>query len=275
MTDSEKIKHIPYVEPNLDELKVYWPEGVTGQGALTPQGRSYYPLNDYQVEELVWAGKLPPWVIDGVETVTKFGGEAWGKSFGGNYPKSEWKSYGYVIKPRWNPEGLGRGVRFFDGSEEQRPPLTDHDMIQHRYIGAHDSIDVVIRDGEISWGIRVNGEEPEPSTPGIFKKWTIMGLAHKNWISKWIKIPEELSEFTGVLNFELIGGNLIEVHFRPSLEFFPMYGSTVIMNLMNCFGEPPEKFAAKEMHVVYDPVRVIDPREAGELSQRKMLIYKR
>lgn len=220
------------------------------------------PLDDRAVESAVEMGLMPPWMIDGVETVRRFDGMAW--RTGDTIPAC---AHGYIEKPIWNPYGLGIDAKRF----ETVLPITPGEgmMVQPFYHGDHVSTDVVIRDGVAEWG--VDAYAGRTDRLGVFKRWTVAGFCQPR-VS--IHVPNDMRYFTGCINVERIGGRVIEVHFRPTLELFPIYGDEVIDALIDAAPMPEAEHEPRgDMMVVNDDAKVVDLVALGEVSHRRALVY--
>ena len=256
---------IPVGDPYADHCGT---SGIYDLDALWPGWRSFGalpPLDDRSVECAVRAGLAPEWVIDGVETVRRFGGEAVGPlddadELCGDGP--------VVVKPRWNPSGLARRVRVANHGSKVTPLSADQ-MMQPCYSGEHWSVDFAVRDGVPLWGIAAEGE---PVQIGEFWRWTV---DRRYWLTTqaW-----NLDKFSGVVNVEMIDTKPIEVHFRPSIEFFPLYGDAAVQAIMEAAvgqaaGKPPT-VCGGTMLVVPRRARVVKcRRDLGEHSWRRQLAY--
>lgn len=216
------------------------------------------PLDDRTVEVAVRQRRLPKWVTHGVGTVRRFGGEAW-------MPDDRIPNCpdGYMVKPIWNPGGLGIDARHVSVLPD--PAEIPGMMVQPFYSGTHASTDVAIRDGVVRWGIEAVGQPT--AQPGLFRRWSITddGITA-------VKVPLELHDFTGCLNVETIDDNVIEVHFRPSLELFPLYGDDAIEALLTGAEKPPV-VKGGDLVVATDETQVVDLKALGEVSDRAFLAY--
>ena len=263
------------------ELDIQWPQWrkfVEETGCLPP-------LDDRTVETAVRMNLAPKWIIDGVETVRRFGGEAWGVE-----DDLEELPFGsIVVKPRWNAYGLAHGARIWEwnsASDEgtgPHPVLNSDEMCQSKYTGCHLSIDFALRSGLVLWGIQATGF-PTLGRFGRFCQWTVEAGAPSVfngavWPRHFTDAMEiALPRYTGVVNAELIEGKVIEVHFRPSLEFFPLYGEVAVRALMEAacgsasIGPPPVSGGVMQV-IARGTRRVKVRREFGEWSWRRSLIY--
>ena len=105
-----------------------------------------------------------------------------------------------VSKPRQNFEGLSDGAEL---------------VVQRPFTGEHVSTDWAFRGGLPLWGIATLGV-----ASGKFGQFDCWCCPHSMQNLPKFNLPG----YTGILNVEAIGGNIIEAHMRPSLEFFRLYG---------------------------------------------------
>lgn len=117
-------------------LLLQWPEALN----MNPRP----PLDDYEVEAHL--GGVPPWVLDKPRVLAAMGEEA--RAGTGQVPSTL-----CVVRPRWNAEGLARGLRM--GVEGETLP--DDLFWQRFYAGRHWSVDVAMRDGQTLWAIATEG----------------------------------------------------------------------------------------------------------------------
>ena len=92
-------------------------------------------------------------------------------------------------------------------------------------------------------------------------------------------LRSKLEGFCGVVNVETIGDHPIDVHFRPSLEFFPLYGKPLIDCMLRVMsrrepGERPDAIGGKILVIPRDSRR-IRVRDTDEASWRDELVYLR
>lgn len=155
-------------------------------------------------EESIWQTIDPDdiWVLDKLILSKKLGYNC--GPIGTAVPFCDW----YIVRPCVNALGLGLGTQKVWIHED-----TDHLPVGHFWCeifnGQHLSIDY-------HWGLQTLAVEGHKS-PDTFTKW-----------NKWCKVPDEiqlpnmLTAFAKRhewINCEYIDGHLIEVHFRPNLDF--------------------------------------------------------
>ncbi len=138
-------------------------------------------------------------------------------------------------KPIYNMRGMGAGSRVMRTMKEykhfQRPghfwmPLCE---------GEHVSSDVAVVDGEPQWWRHVTGLALDE---GTFDYWTVAKdtrPAIEAAAGKWI--GGHLAGYTGMLNLETIGGQIIEVHLRFADQWPDLYGDKWVEALIRLYAE--------------------------------------
>lgn len=262
----------PYLDhhgtTDLNVLTALWPEWESF-GPLPP-------LDDWTVECAVRAGLAPAWILDRSVVINKLGGTAHAPS---SVLSADWLPV--VVKPRWNPNGLATGVEFVE--RQQKPQdwkriLKRSEIAQPVYAGYHTSTDFAVYEGTVLWGIAATGF-PAPGRRGQFTGWEVhRGRAVFGGGAPFeTRVAENLPDYSGVLNVETIDGNIIEAHFRPSIEFFPLYGDDATTELMRAaIGYPTDfpKVRGGLLQVIPRSARVVDCRsDLGEWSWRRSLAY--
>ncbi len=266
------------------------------------------PLDDVAVEAEVDVFNAPDWIVDKVECVRRFQPhhanldythvECW--PFNELRERlceshAKWKDqHGeedipfnhvamYVVKPRWNPEGLSMGARRVTPADIVSMAPNHTLMVQRYYQGLHSSTDYAVWKGKIQWGI---GSRGYPY--GEFGRFSHWDVGIDQWPREAFSSPEtplmqavrkELPDYTGVLNVEDIGGSITEVHFRPSMEFFPLYGveaATMLVRVGLGKGSRPDMPEVGRGRMLVEPrdaMRVDMRAEFAERSWRKGLVF--
>jgi hypothetical protein len=125
-------------------------------------------------------------------------------------------------KPIYNMRGMGTGSRVIATERDYEGSLQPGHMWMPLFTGAHVSTDVALAKGEIGWIRHTTGVA---AAQGTFDYWTV----HAE------KMPEleaylgeclgrNLGDFTGIVNFETIGGRIIECHLRMSEQWLDLNG---------------------------------------------------
>ena len=117
---------------------------------------------------------------------------------------------------------MGAGSRVIGSMEEYERLHTPGHMWMTLLDGPHVSSDVAVVAGEPRWWRHVTGR---PGTEGTFDFWTIHAAHHPEieaHCGAWIR--SHMPDYTGMLNFETIGGWIIEMHLRFSDQWPDLYG---------------------------------------------------
>jgi len=125
-------------------------------------------------------------------------------------------------KPIMNMRGMGTGGRVLRGPRD----YVGHQQPGHFWMplltGAHASTDVAVERGRPVWWRTTIGH---PRRGGTFDYWHVLArreTALERRCRAWI--GRHLPEYTGVMNFETIGGRIIEVHLRMADQFADLNG---------------------------------------------------
>ncbi len=88
--------------------------------------------------------------------------------------------------------------------------------------GPHVSTDCAVVKGQVKWLRHATGV---PGPEGTFKYWTLhadempeVATYLKTWVSKY------MAAYTGMMNFETIGGKIIEAHLRFADQWCDLNG---------------------------------------------------
>jgi hypothetical protein len=126
-------------------------------------------------------------------------------------------------KPIYNLRGMGTGGRIIHSVKDYDTSLEPGHFWMPYFTGRHVSTDVVLEDGRPRWWRHTTGK---PGPGGTFDYWTVHA-AHdpvlERYLSSWIL--RNLRGFDGVVNFETIGGRIIECHLRMSEQWLDLNGS--------------------------------------------------
>lgn len=115
-------------------------------------------------------------------------------------------------KPITNLRGMGSGSRVIGSAEEYKAALTAGHFWCTLLDGPHVSTDVALVDGNPRWWRHTTGQT---APGGTFDHWTVHAGAMpdiESWCGAWAR--QHLSGYTGMVNFETIGGRIIEAHLR-------------------------------------------------------------
>lgn len=125
------------------------------------------------------------------------------------------------VKPITNLLGMSIGSFRADGPDDLAQYRAGHFWME-LLTGPHISTDVAVAQGRAMWSAQTRGQ---PIDNGRFSHWERLAAgdpALDALLGGWV--GEHLKGYSGILNFETIGGRIIECHLRMSVEFIPLYG---------------------------------------------------
>jgi len=125
-------------------------------------------------------------------------------------------------KPIFNMRGMGTGGRIVRSKHDYLLNLQPGHMWMRLLTGAHVSTDVALARGRPKWWRHVTGK---PAGEGTFDHWTIHAArrpALERHLARWMR--RKLKHFSGIVNFETIGGRIIECHLRMADQWPDLYG---------------------------------------------------
>jgi hypothetical protein len=125
-------------------------------------------------------------------------------------------------KPIYNLKGMGVGSRVLRSVEDYTDAYTPGHFWMPLLEGRHVSSDAAIVDGKARWWRHTTGM---PLADGAFDHWIVHAdadAAVESWCSDWA--AKNLRGYTGMANFETIGGRIIEVHLRFADQWPDLYG---------------------------------------------------
>jgi hypothetical protein len=126
-------------------------------------------------------------------------------------------------KPIINLKGMGAGTRVFGSlADYERHQVPGHFWMT-LLEGRHVSSDLAVVAGEPRWWRHVTGK---PAGEGTFDYWTVHAEPDVEIEARcgvWVR--EHLAGYTGMLNLETIGGDIIEAHLRFADQWPDIYGA--------------------------------------------------
>jgi len=125
-------------------------------------------------------------------------------------------------KPITNLRGMGVGSRVLQSLADYRRHLTAGHLWMTLLEGEHVSTDVAVVRGEAAWRRHSRGR---PAGEGMFDYWTIEAAARPDleaYLEAWL--ARNLGSYTGMANFETIGGRIIDAHLRFADQWPELYG---------------------------------------------------
>jgi hypothetical protein len=131
-------------------------------------------------------------------------------------------SFPVFSKPITNLRGMGTGSQVIASEADYKAALTAGHFWCTLLTGAHVSSDVALVDGQPRWWRHTTGST---TMGGTFDHWHIHPEpmpAIETWCGDWAFL--HLRGYTGMANFETIGGRIIEAHLRFADQWPDLYG---------------------------------------------------
>jgi len=138
-------------------------------------------------------------------------------------------------KPITNLKGMGLGSRVIASAAELEHHYQPGHMWMPLLTGAHVSTDCAVEDGRIAWTRHATGV---PWDDGMFRYWTIQAAAMpalEMQLSRWVSA--HMAGYTGMMNFETIGGSIIEAHLRFADQWCDLYGQGWVEALVQLYSQ--------------------------------------
>jgi len=130
--------------------------------------------------------------------------------------------YPVFSKPMINLRGMGIGSRVIASAGEMEHGYHPGHMWMPLLNGAHVSTDCAVEDGTVRWSRHATGV---PWDDGMFRYWTVHAAPLPELESNLIEwVARHMAGYTGMMNFETIGGTIIEVHLRFADQWCDLYG---------------------------------------------------
>jgi hypothetical protein len=130
--------------------------------------------------------------------------------------------YPVFSKPITNLRGMGVGSRVLQSRADYRRHLAAGHLWMTLLEGEHVSTDVAIVRGKAAWRRHSRGK---PAGEGMFDYWTIEAATRpelETYLEAWL--TRYLGSYTGMVNFETIGGRIIDAHLRFADQWPDLYG---------------------------------------------------
>ncbi|MCX7347007.1 MAG: hypothetical protein NTU78_14920 [Alphaproteobacteria bacterium] len=144
-------------------------------------------------------------------------------------------------KPMINLKGMGIGSRAMRTPSDFEHGYQPGHMWMELLTGPHVSTDCAIVDGTIAWSRHATGV---PWTDGMFKHWTIHAEAMPELDSRLAEwVGRHMRGYTGMMNFETIGGRIIEAHLRFADQWCDLYGAGWVEALVRLYAQRHWTFA--------------------------------
>jgi hypothetical protein len=144
-------------------------------------------------------------------------------------------AYPVFSKPIVNLKGMGLGSRVITSADEMDHASTPGHMWMPLLAGPHVSTDCAILDGKLVWIRHATGI---PWIGGTFKHWTVHAESLPQleiYLRGWVEA--HMGNYSGMMNFETIGGLIIEVHLRFADQWCDLYGERWVEALVRLYAE--------------------------------------
>lgn len=155
-------------------------------------------------------------------------------------------------KPIFNMRGMGAGSRMLRSHREYLQLQEPGHMWMELMQGEHLSTDAAVVDGKARWFRHTSGLELDG---GMFDYWTVLAGRRpevESYCRAWLR--RNLRGYTGMVNFETIGGRIIEVHLRFADQWPDLYGEGWAESLVRLYAEGRWEFDEPERHEGYSVV---------------------
>lgn len=143
-------------------------------------------------------------------------------------------------KPAINLKGMGIDARVLYSRADFDRYCTTSNMWMELLSGPHISTDYAIENGVPRWCRHATGLS---WNDGMFKFWVIHSTANaelETFLNRWIE--RHMAGYTGMMNFETIGGKIIETHLRFADQWCDLYGKGWTDPLVNLYSNGKWRF---------------------------------
>jgi hypothetical protein len=149
-------------------------------------------------------------------------------------------TYPVFSKPMMNMKGMGIGSRIVQSAEDFDANYQPGHMWMEYLVGAHVSTDCAVVRGRVAWIRHCTGDA---AGDGMFVRWTIHAAVDPHlhaYLADWI--ARNLPDYTGMMNFETIGGRIIEAHLRFADQWCDLYGKGWVEALVHLYANSEWRF---------------------------------
>lgn len=153
-------------------------------------------------------------------------------------------SFPVFSKPATNLHGMGIGGRVIRSAVELEAHFTPGHMWMTLLTGRHVSTDVALVRGRPRWWRHTTGRA---LLRGMFDYWTIHARPRprlERYLRGWI--GRHLCGFTGIVNFETIGGKIIECHLRMSEQWLDINGPGWLESVVHLYTDNRWRFSPRQ-----------------------------
>ncbi|MDX1487675.1 MAG: hypothetical protein R3268_05695 [Acidiferrobacterales bacterium] len=155
-------------------------------------------------------------------------------------------------KPIYNMRGMGSGSKVIESAEDYQREHAPGHMWMPLLAGEHVSTDVAVIDGQSRWWRHVTGKA---LGKGLFDYWTVLAESRpelEQYCADWLQ--RNLKGYTGMINFETIGGKIIECHLRFADQWVDLYGPGWVGSLVELYAHHRWTFADDDRRAGYSVV---------------------
>ena len=155
-------------------------------------------------------------------------------------------------KPIYNMKGMGAGSKVIETSEAYEREQTPGHMWMPLIVGEHVSTDAAVVDGEPKWWRHTIGKALDD---GMFDYWTVLAEPRPQieaYCGIWVR--RNLNGYSGIVNFETIGGTIIECHLRMSDQWVDLYGPGWVESVVNLYAKRSWDYADNVRRTGYSVV---------------------
>lgn len=150
-------------------------------------------------------------------------------------------SYPVFSKPLVNLKGMGAGSRILRSAAAYDRYYRPGHFWMALLTGEHVSTDCAVVEGRAAWWRHATGK---PFRGGMFDYWTIHAAPRPEleaYLGQWL--ARQFAGYTGMINFETIGGGIIEAHMRFADQWPDLYGQGWVEALIGLYAEGRWAFA--------------------------------
>ena len=148
--------------------------------------------------------------------------------------------YPVFSKPMINLRSMGAGSLPIPDEATYRASMQPGHFWATLLTGAHVSTDAAVVDGHVTWWRHATGAT---APAGTFDYWHVHSEAMpeiEDWCGTWS--ARHLRGYTGMINFETIGGRIIEAHLRFADQWPDLYGAGWVEALVGLYANRVWRF---------------------------------
>lgn len=161
-------------------------------------------------------------------------------------------TYPVFSKPIYNLKGMGVGSLALHSPADYHAAYRPGHMWMPLLQGDHVSSDAALVNGVPCWWRHARGV---PGGDGTFDFWEVVADPApdiEGWAGDWCR--QHLAGYTGMVNFETIGGRIIEVHLRFADQWPDLYGRRWVEALVRLYAWHEWRFQDHDRRTGYSVV---------------------